>query len=347
MINILEFSQVIDLLDEFASPSVVNRALEAVDLSRSTLRGADGFIPYRLEASVVEHVARTLGDVHLGARLAPRFDYGAYSAYARYVLGAKDLGSGLIRGSRAFSLIQPGGEIVIKEKNGHVVVGRRSALGSAIGHLHLDDGAIFILVDVIRHFLGPDWRPIRIGMTGNTPSRVDFLETAIGAPVYSGADMPSVVLRKADLLAPNPYRPDAQDIVTLRDLPVLMRVVPPENMTKLVEQVIQTQIALGDASEELVANRLSMGKRTLQRALRKEGTTFRDVKLRMIEKRARALLAETDLPLSEIAASLGYEEPKSFQRAFQRQTGLTPHAYRASLSSEPTPTKVIESDSDT
>lgn len=341
MVNILEFSQVIELLDEFATPAVVNRALESVDLSRAVLRGAGGFIPYRLEASVVEHVARTLGDMHLGARLAPRFDYGAYKAYAKYVLGAKDLGSGLIRGSRAFALIQPGGEIVIKEKNDHVILGRRSGIGSAVGHFHLDDGAIFILVDVVRFFLGPDWRPIRIGMTGNTPSRTEFLETAIGTPVYSGADMPFVVIRKADLLTPNPHRPDPQDIVTLTDLPVLMRVAPPENMTKLVEQVIQTQIALGDASEELVANRLAMGRRTLQRALQKEGTAFREIKLRIIEKRARALLAETDLPLSEIAASLGYEEPKSFQRAFQKRTGLTPHAYRASLSSEHKPTEII------
>lgn len=341
MVNMLEFSQVIDILDEFATPAVVNKALESVELSRAVLRGADGFIPYRLEASVLEHVARTLGDMHLGARVAPRFDYGAYAAYARYVLGAKDLGSGLIRGSRAFFLIQPGSEIVIKEKNHEVILGRRSSIGSALGHFHLDDGAIFILIDVIRYFLGPDWRPIRIGMTGNTPSRAEFLETAIGAPVYSGADVPLVVIRKADLLVPNPHRPDPQDIVTLTDLPVLMRVTPPENMTKLVEQVIQTQIVLGDASQELVANRLAMGRRTLQRALQKEGTAFRDVKLRVVEKRARALLAETDLPVSKIAASLGYEEPKSFQRTFQKRTGLTPHAYRASLSSEPKPTEVI------
>ena len=47
--------------------------------------------------------------------------------------------------------------------------------------------------------------------------------------------------------------------------------------------------------------------------------------------RARALLAETDLSVSEVSARVGYGTPSHFAKAFRQATGLTPRAYRAAL----------------
>ena len=46
--------------------------------------------------------------------------------------------------------------------------------------------------------------------------------------------------------------------------------------------------------------------------------------------RARALLGDTDLPLKEVAASLGYGDVYYFHRQFQRMVGVTPTVYRKS-----------------
>lgn len=329
LINIIEVAQVVDMLDEVSSPSVVNRALEASGITRSLLTDFSGFIPYRLEAQVVEHVARAIGDPYLGARAAPEFDYSAYAAYARYVLSARDLGTALARGRKTFRLIQPGGEIVLKQADGHLLVGRRSRLGTAVGHHHLDDAALFIIIRVIRHFLGPQWRPAWVEATGKSDGRLPYLEDRIGAPVRGTSGIPMVALPEQALDAPNPHPPNPSDIVTLSDLPVLMGVNPPRTMADTVEQMIRTQMTIGEASEDKIAASLSLGRRTLQRALQGEGTSFRDIKARAIERRARTLLRETDLAVATIAQALGYEEPKSFQRAFRRQTGVSPSAYRA------------------
>ena len=45
-------------------------------------------------------------------------------------------------------------------------------------------------------------------------------------------------------------------------------------------------------------------------------------------ERAKRLLAETDLPVTEIASLVGYEAPQTLARAFQRAMGVTPTAYR-------------------
>ena len=44
---------------------------------------------------------------------------------------------------------------------------------------------------------------------------------------------------------------------------------------------------------------------------------------------ARQLLEDTEVPLAQIAAALGYSEASAFTRAFRRWSGQTPTAWRA------------------
>jgi len=46
---------------------------------------------------------------------------------------------------------------------------------------------------------------------------------------------------------------------------------------------------------------------------------------------AQRLLAETDLPITEISVRVGYSSPSHFARGFRQATGMTPRAFRASL----------------
>jgi transcriptional regulator GlxA family with amidase domain len=45
-------------------------------------------------------------------------------------------------------------------------------------------------------------------------------------------------------------------------------------------------------------------------------------------QRARELLEITDLPMSEIAAHVGYDDPSYLARLFRRHFGTTPVSYR-------------------
>lgn len=328
MVNIVEFKHALDLFDWNASPRIVDRALRAEGLNRDAFRKANGFLPYASEARVVEQVARSIGDRALGARIAQDFDYGAYDAYARYVLGGTTLAAALTRGRRAFHVLHPGSEIVLREQDGYLLVGRWSGIETVVGHRHLDDAAILIIGRVCRHFLGSDWRPAWIEITGDSGQSAGYLEDLFQVPVHTGADMPAIAVLGKDLDAGNPNRTSPSQIIGLPELPALMGLRPPRTMADNVEEMLRTQLVLGDLSEEGVAQRLSIGRRTLQRTLHKEGTSFREVKARFIEAKARLLLAESDLDLATIALLLGYEEPKSFYRAFRKWTGYWPAAYR-------------------
>jgi AraC family transcriptional regulator len=58
------------------------------------------------------------------------------------------------------------------------------------------------------------------------------------------------------------------------------------------------------------------------------GLPPRQYQIRLRTERARELLETTDLPIGEIAAIVGYEHQGQLARAFRKDIGMTPQAYR-------------------
>ena len=79
---------------------------------------------------------------------------------------------------------------------------------------------------------------------------------------------------------------------------------------------------------ESIATKLALSKRTLQRRIEAEGTSFQELLRASREGLARHYLERTHLPIAEIAFLVGFDEPSSFYRAFRTWTGVTPRALR-------------------
>jgi AraC-like DNA-binding protein len=80
-----------------------------------------------------------------------------------------------------------------------------------------------------------------------------------------------------------------------------------------------------------VARLLGVSSRTLARRLREDGTSYRRLLEAAQKNAARALLAEPDLSVAQIADALGYDEPANFGRAFRRWFGTSPGLARPRL----------------
>ena len=77
-----------------------------------------------------------------------------------------------------------------------------------------------------------------------------------------------------------------------------------------------------------VARKLAVSKRTLQRHLNNENTTFQKILNSTREKLARHYLQNSSMSGAEIAFLLGFDDPNSFFRAFRSWTGETPGRLR-------------------
>lgn len=104
------------------------------------------------------------------------------------------------------------------------------------------------------------------------------------------------------------YRRDREMVIRVRDL---LRDHLPDNL-----------------SLQVVAARLLLSPRTLNRRLEDEGSGFRAIKDALRRDIAVARLTRTRMPIAAIASELGYADPSAFYRAFVSWVGASPEAFR-------------------
>lgn len=96
-----------------------------------------------------------------------------------------------------------------------------------------------------------------------------------------------------------------------------------------VSRVIAELMPSGQVSSEMVSARLNMSKRSLQRKLKDEGSSFREVLDETRASLAMTYLRDQKLSVEETSFLLAYQDPNSFYRAFHDWTGMTPAQARA------------------
>lgn len=192
---------------------------------------------------------------------------------------------------------------------------------------HVSDAAIACTVNVLRALYGPDWTPSEVLLPRTAPAVLEPYRRHYRAPVRFDQEFAAIVLPSRDL-----DRPIAGADPLLRD--VLEEEIEnrtsdrPSELADDIRRVLRTKLTSNRCSVDRVAGALTMNRRTLSRHLRGERTSFRELTNEVRFETARQLLSNTEIPLGQIAAALGYSEASVFTRAFRRWSGRTPTAWR-------------------
>ncbi|WP_244813398.1 AraC family transcriptional regulator [Vibrio sp. B1FLJ16] len=101
-----------------------------------------------------------------------------------------------------------------------------------------------------------------------------------------------------------------------------------------VRRLIRGLLPTGQCSSEVIASHLSMHKRTLQRKLALESTTYDQILANERQIIVRKYLKDPNLKLSQISGLLGYSEQATFNRACRSWFNVTPRTYRKQLLEE-------------
>lgn len=105
-----------------------------------------------------------------------------------------------------------------------------------------------------------------------------------------------------------------------------------ESFSAKVRSVLVEILPAGKSAIEDVADALGMSKRSLQRKLKDEDTTFQKQLNHVRELLAKNYIQNTRLSSEDIAYLLGYQDLNSFFRAFALWTGKTVTAYKQETS---------------
>jgi len=322
----------LDALDQMASPRLVERALKDVGLTRTLLEGPSVPMPIRYHAQLLETISDKIGERHLGAIMAKDFAYASLNRpdpFSNYALGASRLDIALQRAARSLPFLQSGTEMRTRTEGSSLVLSFGVHFEKSIGAQLLEQEVPSILIALVRPYLGANWVPDWIEFPAEHRLQKVALARLFGTEVRADAELPGIAIPIAQLQTPTRLDEDGRVQMTAAGIERLRLNRPPRTHAETVRQALRMQLNNGSASVDDVAESLGVGVRTLQRQLRTEDVSFKEIALSEQISRAKMLLSENDLNLSQIAFYLGFTEVNSFRRAFRTWFGQSPTQFRS------------------
>ncbi|MFO1157973.1 MAG: AraC family transcriptional regulator [Reyranellaceae bacterium] len=317
-----------------ALPAVLERLgvglepiLDEVGLPRSLFESPDSLVDIGKAKRLLDLAAARAGCPHLGLLCGQRHRPETIGIAGRLAQNARDVGSAL----RGLTLNL--------HLNGHAFMPSLTVTADTAEfalRLATDlPGPTRPVVDlgmagafaIVQAICGPAWTPTGVLLVHQPGgSRVPY-DKFYGVPVQFGSNRNAIVF-PAPWLGRRVHGADPDSLALLeRELAVIAdrNRLPPATATR---RALLACIARGDVSVRAVAAASGLHPRALNRRLARERTSVFELLKLVRYQISRDLLENTSLPVTEIAATLGYASTGSFTRAFRLWSGMSPRDWR-------------------
>jgi AraC-like DNA-binding protein len=171
----------------------------------------------------------------------------------------------------------------------------------------------------------------RVDFSGDVPLHPQRYETLFSCPVYYGQPQDLLYFDSACLAWPLVHTEHSlREFLRTAPYQLLIMDSAPDgdNLSVQVKAMIGHDFSDGFPSFETISTALNVSAPTLRRRLKKEGTTFQQIKDEARSEAAKLCLDRPELTISEIALQLGFTDPSAFHRSFRKWTGCTPGQFR-------------------
>jgi AraC-like DNA-binding protein len=200
----------------------------------------------------------------------------------------------------------------------------------------ISDGSLAVAVNALRALCGADWNPTEVLLPRASPVDQEPYRRHFRAPVRFNQESAIIVFPIRDL------------DIRIAEADPMMRALLEERIQQMkgsqgsefsddIRRLLRTRLTSNHCSAEDIADLLAMNRRTLSRRLKGNGMGYRAIANEIRFEIARQLLTDTQVPLGQIAAALGYSEASAFTRAFRRWSGRTPTAWRSDSDTDDEP----------
>lgn len=322
------FGSLPELVSEAAGRRARRRVFAAAGLPEAVAEDRSLRIPMAAMVQLFEAGGRATGDRLFGWRVGERMHPLDYGLWMRYALAAPTLELAIRRLSWSLPLHQTGSAVSLLRRRGQACLVYRLGAASGPDAMHHADHVVPSMRRVVAQYLGAAWRPDWVGLPYAADPDAAELAEAIGAPLRFGQAGVAMPLAPSALGLRRGCGAGIAAAPTQSD--VLARLRARGGATSaVVEDLIRLSLLGGTVSRDGIAARTGMSCRSMQRALALEGTTFQDLLERVRRRKAADLLGMPGVPVTDVAAALGYADPSNFARAYRRWTGKAPSAGRA------------------
>jgi AraC-like DNA-binding protein len=193
---------------------------------------------------------------------------------------------------------------------------------------HFYDGVLAAIMNFMRELCGHGWNPSAVFFAHAPPIDVRPYFECFRVPLHFDSAFYAVRFAAKWLTRPV----EGAEPERLRLAREQANAADGGVLADRVHRAVRTLLLYGKASGADISQALAIHRRTLNRRLSAEGTTFQQVLDRVRFAVAKELLENSELALPEIASALGYANSVAFIPAFRRWAGMTPGVWRQSSS---------------
>jgi len=186
------------------------------------------------------------------------------------------------------------------------------------------DAFLAAACNVMRELWGSRWAAEEVQFSRTKPADLGAYRRFLRAPCRFDRERTAIFFPTTLLNKPMPEaNPDR-----LKTLEQQALIIGKGELLSRLRRALRILLESGRSSAQEVAALLFLHRRTLNRHLHDQGTNFQQILDEIRFEAACQLLDNTQLPLTDIAASLGYSESSAFTRAFRRWAGAAPSRRR-------------------
>ncbi|MFD1296881.1 AraC family transcriptional regulator [Lysobacter gummosus] len=308
---------------EAVEPLLVPAGIPASALDEPRAR-----VSFEQYARLLQSLWRHMDDELLGCGRHP-LPLGSFGMICRAIIHSNSMGQAMSRASRYYALLQGG--------RADFMIARDGDLGYLIieeAQNTLPDHFLAETLLVAGHrfasWLVGDSIPLKhVDFSFAMPVYKREYEIIFAAPLRFDAERTALCFPAAFLDAPVVQGDDSLRVFLRNSIyELLLRREHGKKVSAQVRRMLGHDEDGSTLHLETAAERLAMSPQTLRRHLKREGNTFQGIKDGWRRDTAITLLAETPIPIAEIARRVGFSESSTFHRAFKHWTGLQPSAYR-------------------
>lgn len=305
--------------------------LGAVGLDPALLSDPDGYLLRGQELRLWDEAVRRTGDPDFGLHLAEwvaRVPEDHFDVLTFAVRSSPTLSAHYRLAGRYMRLIHEGVYLTLEEKGdeGRLVHGHSP---EQIGPRHPVEGMLALALLLGRQTVGEDLVPREVRFAHARPEQVSEQERVFRAPVYYGCSRNELVLSRAFLERPQRHAQEKLLLHMDRQLGGLLSGLPQGRRYRdVVKRRMMDELPEREPAVAVVAAKLRISARSLQRRLHSEGTSFAEILSELRQELSLRYLRDPRISIGEVAFLLGFLDVTAFHRAFKRWTGGTPSEHR-------------------
>ena len=317
------------VLAEFGASS--QKALAMAGISPQIFADPDNRIPFHQFGYLLESCIELTKCEHFGLILGERFDLKGFGPIGDLMANSPTVGDALRSLLQSLHLHDRGAApILLTLDDNCTLLGYSIYRHGTPAVAQIYNVAITIVYRILRQLCGAEWAPLQVQFSNKLPSDISPYRKLFKSQVSFDAEISGIVfdsswmrhtIQGADPVL-HAYLFKAISEADAKSFP---------HFQDRVSCVLRQMLLSGTFSGPAIAELFGVHERTLRRYLSNEETSLQQLLNQTRFELAKELLANTALPVADIATALRYDDPNVFSRAFRNWANLSPSQWRKNL----------------